>query len=748
VIGFGPATGNMNIARDTHGAVLLPDGRGLIIGGFNLNLSTAADPSLEYVAPSELYDPSAGAFSLTGAISSGNLQIGGGRTAFTATALPNGKVLVAGGFDSYNGSGVLGSAQLYDPTTGTFSFTVGNMYTSRFNHTATLLPNGQVLVAGGINGSFQVDSTAELYDPSIDIFTATGSMTSARDGATAALLPNGKVLIAGGVNGSNVADSTAELYDPSTGAFSATGNMTSARAGAAAILLNTGKVLIVGGNGASAELYDPTAGTFSATGSLLTARSGNTATLLNNGQVLVAGGGVAGSSIELYDPAAGTFGSGGGMIKGRFNHTATLLTNGQVLVAGGDGATGVLASAELYVPDTLTPSTLTSIAVTPANPSVSAGQSQRFVATDQTGQQLSSVAWSSSNTAVAIIGNDGSDSGVAFGVAAGASTIQACAGTICNSTTLTVPPASNTYTQLPAPSTGTRCCMGMVFVPSDMSGGASYTLVFGGANYGRNLADTWMYQNGTWTPLAPPSSPSARSGPGLAYDAVTKTVVLFGGNANGVDFNDTWIWNGATWSQASPTNIPTGRRWDTQGMAQDPGGHVVMFGGVNAGGNMFGDTWLWDGANWNLQSPATDPAARRVPLVYDPATGTVVLFGGEGSYGGPTYGDTWIWNGSSWTQVFPATSPLPRSMASMAFDSVLGRLVLFGGSQAGSGDPDYNDAWAWDGANWAQLSPVGGPVPARYAFGMVYDPSAGLLMYGGLYARDTTLLSDMWQLAP
>ena len=241
------------------------------------------------------------------------------------------------------------------------------------------------------------------------------------------------------------------------------------------------------------------------------------------------------------------------------------------------------------------------------------------------------------------------------------------------------PPAANTYTQLPAPSPGERCCMAMVFVPSDASGGANYTLVFGGGNSGGVLGDTWMYQNGTWTQLAPASFPPARSAPGLAYDALTKTAVLFGGNANGQDFNDTWIWNGTTWSQASPSNVPIGRRWDTQGMAQDPNGNVVMFGGVDAGGNMFDDTWIWDGTNWNLQNTPAGLAARRAPLVYDPATNNVVLFGGEGSYGGPTFGDTWVWDGANWTQQFPDTTPPPRSMASMAYDSFMSRLVLFGG---------------------------------------------------------------------
>jgi hypothetical protein len=87
-------------------------------------------------------------------------------------------------------------------------------------------------------------------------------------------------------------------------------------------------------------------------------------------------------------------------------------------------------------------------------------------------------------------------------------------------------------------------------------------------------------------------------------------------------------------------------------------------------------------------------------------------------------------------------------MASMAYDNSLGQLILIGGSQAGSGNPDYHDTWAWDGTNWTQLGPAGGPPPQRYAFGVDYDPSAGILIYGGLQNLDSTILSDMWLLAP
>ena len=286
----------------------------------------------------------------TGSTATGNMTTT--RSDHTATVLNNGKVLIAGGTTVNGGSCTCSIAELYDPNTGVFTQT-GSMTVSREEHTATLLNNGKVLLAGGTGLS-----SAELYDPATGTFTATGSMTTARYQHIATLLTNGTVLITGGVSGATYL-SSAEIYNPVTGTFTATGSMTAARALFSATLLDNGKVLVAGGeiNGtaflSSAELYDPTSGQFTATGALGSGRFYHTATLLNSGKVLIAGGyNVAYlSNSQLYDPTSGTFSNTGSLNIGRSGHTAALLDNGQVLIAGGYSSSyGYLGRPELYDP--------------------------------------------------------------------------------------------------------------------------------------------------------------------------------------------------------------------------------------------------------------------------------------------------------------------------------------------------------------------------------------------------------------
>ena len=275
----------------------------------------------------------------------------------TATLLPNGKVLIAGGQNNF---APISSTELYDPVTNTFAASTPSMSTARSLATATLLPNGKVLIAGG-NGTGSVAlRSVELYDPVSNTFAAGPSMNTARGLATATLLPNGKVLIAGG----SFLSST-ELYDPATNTFAGTTPvMNTGRSWATATLLPNGKVLIAGGAAnmgptgarATTELYDPVANTFAASTPVMkAARYIATATLLANGQVLIAGGTQDGnvgiSSTELYDPVSNSFAASTPVMNGgHAAATATLLPNGKVLIAGGLGASGPVSSTEVYDP--------------------------------------------------------------------------------------------------------------------------------------------------------------------------------------------------------------------------------------------------------------------------------------------------------------------------------------------------------------------------------------------------------------
>ena len=271
-----------------------------------------------------------------------------GRAAHTATALPDGRVLVAGGFARENSAQ---AAEVYQPSAGRFS-PLPPMITTRHSHTATLLRDGRVLIAGGYGEGTATLATAELFNPATNTFTPTGSLVAARANHVTVLLKNGKVLIAGGLGPGWEFLSSAEIYDPLTGRFSPTGRMTAARESHVAALLLDGRVLIAGGHQgrradmrlhASAETYNPATGVFSRVGDMCIRRHKHDAVLLPDGHVLVTGGsdqrdsdGVYDSS-ELFNPTTGTFTAGPPMKLGRYKHAGSslVLPTGLVLIAGG-----------------------------------------------------------------------------------------------------------------------------------------------------------------------------------------------------------------------------------------------------------------------------------------------------------------------------------------------------------------------------------------------------------------------------
>jgi hypothetical protein len=327
----------------------LLNGKVLITGG--------SDARNGGMASAELYDPVTGTFSATGSMSVG-------RRMHSATLLPDGRVLVLGGYDV----GVpLGEAELYDPETGTFS-TAGRLVRGRGGHDAILLRNGTVLIVGGGDGSYPTLPPAEVYDPAARAFTPVGPYVGsfACDFcAPSTLLADGRVLFPGQI--------PAQLYDPVTRTFAATGRASAFESTAA--LLMDGRVLYTGGEDfgrmKNAEVFDPVSGTFAATSDMAISRVWHSLTLLPDGTVLTTGGETdscsasscifAGttSSAEVYQPSTGKFASAGAMIGSREGHTATVLNDGRVLIAGGVGYGGIgvyygsSSTAELYTPKTL-----------------------------------------------------------------------------------------------------------------------------------------------------------------------------------------------------------------------------------------------------------------------------------------------------------------------------------------------------------------------------------------------------------
>lgn len=337
--------------RENQTATLLRNGNLLVVGG----LDGRGVP----LASAELYDPKTNRWTAAGAMATTRLD-------HTATLLANGKVLVAGGIRGSIPSDTLASAEIYDPASNSWS-DAAPMIDSRSRHTATLLGDGRVLVVGGFSVKIGErglvvgqPGDAEVYDPRTNRWSPTPPMARYRREHTATLLSDGRVLVAGSQD--DLTFNSAEIYDPNSNRWLEAAPMTSGRALHSAVRLANGDVLVVGGISqgqnspaielASAEIYHPSTNRWTAVASMTQARTSETTTLLGDGRVLVLGAGFARGRPELYDPSRNSW-SVVGPASVRSGFTATRLQNGTALVVGGYGT--ALSSVLQYDPAAVAP---------------------------------------------------------------------------------------------------------------------------------------------------------------------------------------------------------------------------------------------------------------------------------------------------------------------------------------------------------------------------------------------------------
>lgn len=287
-----------------------------------------------------------------------------------------------------------------------------------------------------------------------------------------------------------------------------------------------------------------------------------------------------------------------------------------------------------------------------------------------------------------------------------------------------------------------RACYDMAYDAADQ-----YVVLFSGCVTSGTNGETWTYSHGVWTKLAIPG-PQNRTYSMMAYDAADQYVVMYGGQVFSSAVNDTWTFSAGKWTYLKLTTFPKPR--EAAGMAYDDNdGYVVLFGGYST--NNFADlkdTWTFKAGAWTSYTyvnASSYPGARQSPaMAYDPNNLSVVLFGGLSASKGTFLSDTWTFAKGNWTKSNATVFPSARESSAMAYDPLLGHVLLFGGDALSGA---LKDMWAWLGDNWTQVNATTTP-SKRTLSTLVWDTADqyGVLFGGAPSGSSRSYFDDTWTL--
>lgn len=274
-------------------------------------------------------------------------------------------------------------------------------------------------------------------------------------------------------------------------------------------------------------------------------------------------------------------------------------------------------------------------------------------------------------------------------------------------------------------------------------------VLFGGdGTGGSKLADTWVFDGQNWQNVTPSGSPPARFRHSMAYDLSRQRVVMFGGSTGSANLSDVWEWNDVSWTKITPATTSPSARFG-HAMTYDQQKQRVLLVGGDQGtlisSTLREDVWEWSGSDWVDVTPTAStpkPGIRANSQLVYLSQGRSLLVGGTGTFG-LTF-DTWEWNGVSWTRRTHLFSPSQRAFHAMAYDSVRDRVVVFGGLTPPLCG-DHNDTLEWDGLTWTPIVPHNASAPSkRQSHAMAYDSIRGrLVLFGG--TTSTGRKADTWE---